>query len=198
MAQKIDDDTLQRYYDGDLSPLEASSVRAEVAASPEARARLDELAKLSEMMQLAGQEFGDGLDGDGMFAGIQAGIAKDRAEPGEGLRVVASEWIEHRKASLVSMFGIAAVAAAALFMVTKQAAPTSEDELARSAPGPREERRIALAANDVQGQQVDDTNVHGSRIENVDFGDSTGTVFEIQDEGVATAVVWIADEEETP
>jgi hypothetical protein len=187
MAQKLDDDTLQRYFDGDLSPLEASSVRNEIAASPEARARLEELRKLSEMMKAAADEFAGGLDGDALFANIQGGIANDRAEGGERLRVVASEWFEHRKATLVSMVGVAAVAAAALLTVTRDR-PAANDELARSAPAPREERRAALAANDV----------HGTRIENVDFGESTGTVFEIEDQGVATAVVWIADEEEMP
>jgi anti-sigma factor RsiW len=186
MAQKIDDDTLQRYYDGDLSPLEASSVRAELAAAPEARARLDQLAKLSELMKLSAEELSRDLDGDALFASIRSGIDRDQTTGGERLRVIASEWVEHRRASLVSAAAIAAVAAAALFVVMKPAQPT-EDELARSVPSPREERRTAIAAN-----------VHGTRIENVDFGDSTGTVFEIQDEGVATAVVWISDEEEMP
>jgi hypothetical protein len=188
MAHKLDDDLLQRYYDGDLSPLEASSVRNAVDASPTARARLAELGRLSEMMKTAGVEFGEDLDSDAMFANIQVGIAKDESKGGEQLRVVASEWFEHRKAALVSMVGATAVAAAALFMVMREPPRTSDDELARSAPAPREERRMVVAANDV----------HGTRIENVDFGDSTGTVFEIQDEGVATAVVWIADEEELP
>ena len=41
--------------------------------------------------------------------------------------------------------------------------------------------------------------VHGTRVENVDFGSNTGTVFEIENGGVAVAVVWITeDDEESP
>jgi hypothetical protein len=40
--------------------------------------------------------------------------------------------------------------------------------------------------------------VHGTRIENVDFGSNTGTVFEIEDHGRAVAVVWISEDEEAP
>ena len=38
--------------------------------------------------------------------------------------------------------------------------------------------------------------VHGSHIEDVDFGANAGTVFEIETKGMTTAVVWITDEEE--
>ncbi len=192
MAKPIDDDTLQRYYDGDLSPLEASSVRAAVLASPAAQKRLDELARLSEMMKVAAEEVGAGLDADALFADIRGGLEKDaRGEGGERLRVITSEWLEHKRGMVAPFLGGLAVAAAALLIVnrTSEPEPSGGEAVAREAPLPKEERRTALASRD---------EVQGSRVEDVDFGDSTGTVFEIESQGVATAVVWISDEEELP
>jgi anti-sigma factor RsiW len=169
MATPIDDDTLQRYHDGDLSPLEARGVAARVAEDPAARKRLEELAWLSAGVRQAAEQLAASVRADALFAAIEAQL--DRAEKptrGERLRVLSSEWIAQKRSALIPMAATFAVAAAALIAVLRPPTPTAET--------------IVLAK--------------GSQVENVDFGTSTGTVFEVDNQGVAAAVVWISDEDE--
>lgn len=171
----LDDDLLQRYHDGDLTPDEELSVRAEVAKSPSAQRRLSELAALHEMMQAPLLEAAQGLDSDALFARIQAGIQQQqRAGFGERLRVLSGEWFEHKRGVLLPAAASLAAAAAALIILLV----------------PRE------AKQPVGGEPL--AQLHGTRIENVDFGQSTGTVFEVDNQGVSAAVVWISDDEEGP
>jgi anti-sigma factor RsiW len=188
MTTQLDDDTLQRYYDGELSPVEERAVRARVESDASAQARLAELEKLSGMLRMAADEMGEGLDSNALFAGIQSGIKKD-VEAGFGgkLEVVREEWSEHRRGAVIGLGFAGAVAAAALLMVLAPGVSPS-DELSRSASKP-EKTRLA----EVMPAQP---RVSGSSVENVDFGENTGTVFEIESEGVKTAVVWIAEEDE--
>lgn len=172
----LDDDTLQRFYDGALSADEERSVRAEVANSARAQARLSELSRLSDLLRGSLAEQARQVDSDALFRSIEAGIARDRPLGlGERLRVVGSEWFEHKRGVVVPAVASLAVAAAALLtFLSPHEVPEREAE---GAPP-----QAAL--------------VHGSSIENVDFGASTGTVFEVDSEGVHAAVVWIADDEE--
>jgi anti-sigma factor RsiW len=181
MATELDDEILQRFYDGDLSPVEERAVRARIEEDPRAQKRLAELERLSALIQVAAEEAGSSLDSDAMFASISQRIDENHDR---GLRVVAGEWVTERKRVLYPL--VAAAAAAAIGVVTLTARDAG-DEAARSRE-PRERLRYA--------EQMDSPQVHGTRVENVDFGSSTGTVFEIDTAGVATAVVWIADEEE--
>ena len=191
MATELDDDTLQRYYDGDLTPLEASAVRNRVERDPDAQKRLAQLEQLSALLSMAGDEMGAQLDSAALFAGIQADLKRDESMGfGERFRVIAGEWTEHKRGVVVTLGGAAAIAAAALLGVFTPATEDA-DSVARNLPRPREERKVRLAEAPAQPASV-----HGSQVENVDFGKNTGTVFEIENEGVKTAVVWIADEEE--
>lgn len=169
MATPIDDDTLQRYHDGDLSPLEARRVATLVAADPAAKKRLEELAWLSARVREVGAELSASVRTDELFAAIEAQLDKaQRPTRGEHLRVLSSEWIAHKRSALIPMAATFAVAAAALIAVLRPPTPPAET--------------VVLAK--------------GSQVENVDFGTSTGTVFEVDNEGVAAAVVWISDEDE--
>jgi anti-sigma factor RsiW len=175
---QLDDDTLQRYYDGELSPVEERAVRARVDADPDARARLAKLARLSELFQMAGEEMGAEVDSEALFAGIQGGL-KQQAELGLGARLslVKDEWLEHRRGMVMTLIGTTAVAAAALLTVLVPHGDATQ---------------VASAPATTLGQPA----VHGSKVENVDFGSNTGTVFEIESKGVTTAVVWIADDDD--
>ncbi len=194
MATELDDDTLQRYYDGDLSPLEERTVRARIEADPGAQRRLARLERLSDMLGIAAAEMGSGLDSAAMFAGIEADLKRGQElGVGERFRVIVGEWSEHRRGVVLSLGAAAAIAAAAVLMVVSRG-PADESQ-ARSMPRPREERKERLAEASPTAPATIEA-VHGSQIENVDFGKSTGTVFEIENAGVKTAVVWITDEEE--
>jgi hypothetical protein len=172
----LDDDLLQRYYDGDLSLSEERDVRTQLAESPSARRRLDELARLSELMRAPMLEVARGLDSDALFARIERDIQTQKALGfGERLRLLGSEWFEHKRGVLVPAAASLAAAAAVLTIVLVPREGQRSDEPA-----------AVLSA------------IHGTRVENVDFGQSTGTVFEVDNEGVTAAVVWISDDEEEP
>lgn len=174
----LDDDTLQRYFDGELAPVEERSVRGEVEQSPAAQARLRQLAELSELVRLAVAQSTQGLDADSLFAGIQTDVRKQaQLGFGERFKLITGEWAEHKKGMLIPTVASLAVAAAALVVLL--------------VPHGTSERLATLPSPSAPAQAV-----HGSRVENVDFGKSTGTVFEVDNEGVSAAVVWIADDEE--
>jgi hypothetical protein len=119
-----------------------------------------------------------GLDSDALFARIEAGVRQQKALGfGERLRLVGGEWYEHKRSVLLPAAASLAAAAAALVILLV----------------PREARQPVGGEPGATTAQV-----HGTRVENVDFGQSTGTVFEVDNEGVSAAVVWISDEEETP
>jgi anti-sigma factor RsiW len=184
MPMQLDDETLQRYHDGDLSPVEERAVRARVEQDPDAQRRLKELEQLGSLIRLAAEEMGRKVDSDALFASIEAGIQKE-AELGAGarLRLIVGEWSARRKHVLLPL--AAAAAAAAVAVIKLPARHAGDSETARSV----QQREVVRVADSTQA-------VHGSHIEDVDFGSNTGTVFEIENEGVMTAVVWIADEEE--
>jgi anti-sigma factor RsiW len=178
----LDDDTLQRYFDGELSPVEERTVRGQVEGDAAAQARLRELAKLSELVRIAVAQSTAGLDADALFAGIQSDVRKqEQLGFGERFKLHSSEWVQHKKGVLIPTIASLAVAAAALVVLL---VPHETSEKLATVPVP--------ASQTAPGVQT----VHGSRVENVDFGKSTGTVFEVDNEGVSAAVVWIADDEE--
>ncbi len=192
MATELDDDTLQRFYDGDLTPLEESTVRTMIGQDPAAQKRLAKLERLSEMFTLAAKDMGAGLDAGALFAGIQADIKRDETLGfGARMQVIAGEWVEHKRGAMIALGGATAIAAAALLMVLAPG-QNAGDSTARNMPPPREEKKMRVA----EAEPAKLPARQGSQVENVDFGQNTGTVFEIENEGVTTAVVWIADEEE--
>jgi len=200
MATPIDDDTLQRFYDGDLTPLEEHGVQARIEADPAAQQRLAELGQLTELMREAADELGQSVHSSKLFAAIETQLAQE-SQVGFGARfkVISSEWLEHRRASLVPLVAATAVAAATLVAVVRPGAPaqlpriTAQNGAPSAAPGLVDEAPTAPPAAPPVARAV-----HGSQVEDVDFGSSTGTVFEIDNEGVAVAVVWITDDEELP
>lgn len=187
MSIELDDETLQRFYDGDLSPVEERVVRTRIDQDPGAQKRLRELERLSALFQIAAEDAGSGLDSAAMFANIEKQIdAEAKQGTGTRLRVVAGEWVSERKRVLLPLVAVAAAAAFGVIALTPRDAG---DDAAARALRDRERTRYA---QETPSQPA----LHGTRVENVDFGGSTGTVFEIDSAGVATAVVWIADEEE--
>lgn len=186
MASDLDNDTLQRYFDGELSPVEERTVRARVEADPEAQAELAQMARLGELMQTAAEEMGGELDSDALFARVEAGIQKQEAAGfGERFQVITSEWVEHKKGVVVPILGATAVAAAALLTVSAPGGTGRDPELASQG---------TPVAGTEPGAPTPPPEVHGSEVEDVDFGANTGTVFTVDSQGIATAVVWIADD----
>jgi anti-sigma factor RsiW len=185
----IDDDTLQRFYDGDLSPLEEHGVQARIERDPEAQRRLIELGRLTDVLRAGADELATHVNSGALFASIEQRLnAPDDTGAGTRTRLVASEWFEHRRTALLPVLAATGMAAIALLAVLKPGTPTLVE------PGSTNVTRPVPVASDTQ-VVTPIAEVHGTRVEDVDFGSSTGTVFEIDNQGVATAVVWITDED---
>jgi hypothetical protein len=187
MTMQLDDDTLQRYYDGDLSPVDERAVRTRVEGDADAQKRLAQLAQLSDLFRMASEDAAAGLDSEALFASITADVEKQQQlGTFERLRLVSSEWLQHKRTVIVPLVATTAVAAAALLTVL----------VPQRHKGARDEDLAEAPSEAAAGSPQAATSPHGSRVEGVDFGANTGTVFEIDNEGVSTAVVWITDEEE--
>jgi anti-sigma factor RsiW len=188
MTTPLDDDLLQRFYDGDLTPLEEHGVQAQIEADPRAQRRLAELGRMTEVLREGTAELGSKLDSNALFASIERELKQPSGVPVRTrARVLTSEWLSHRRGTVVYLAGTAAIAAATLLAVLRPSTQVTDDNgMLVLAPG--EEREPVVPAQEAMA-------LHGSSVEDVDFGANTGTVFELDNEGVAVAVVWINDEE---
>ena len=199
---------LQQYFDGELSIEETSEIRAMLEAEEHeeheehegsdgldaVRAELATLGRLHDLVNLAAEASAADLDGDGMFSEISEGIAQDG-----GLRVIRGggedagprpKGVETWKVA----FPLAAVAIAAAVLFALIGPGTQNDDSV--ADNVADGSEILVDIDDEHSEALVMVEApHGSEVEEVDFGDNTGTVFAVEGEaGEPIAVVWITDE----
>ncbi len=168
-------DTLQTLYDGELTDGEAAELRASVG--DEDRAVLMGLARLSEVVRAGAGAAEEDIAGesDALFGRIHAEI---KATPQPRLSVIQGE--RRARGGAVAFVGLAIAAAVALAFFLRPVdtrIATPEDPEAPAAPAPAEH---VLEAP------------QGTEVVQVDFGQHTGTYFEVPgDRGQPLAVVWI-------
>lgn len=205
MSAGLDDEKLQRFFDGDLPAEEAAQLRAELDASDADRARLERLERTRQGFA-EGFDAGAPPDADALFAAILAGSKQIEEEPtgaarldplrrvdlpGKHLRVVEGGARPGRPEGWkIAAPVILAIAAAFfvgfLFRGDGSPAPTA----ARPAPGVLLEEPPDLTVIEPP---------MGTEVEDVDFGSNAGTVFEVEgNAGEPIAVVWIVEEPGTP
>jgi len=194
------ENTLQQYFDGELPQEEADALRAELEDDAELRAKLEGLEQLRVLLREAlAPEGVSSLDGDALFASINSKLEDEdgesqAAESGpasveparplrEPLRAIAGGKTEAPVPDAGSTVwigivgGLLAAAAAVWFLVVRPGDPVPDPETP-SAP-------IA--------EHLDPE--RGSEIETIDFGYSTGAIFQVEGQGGASyAVIWISDE----
>jgi len=185
--ERIQDDVLQRYLDGDLPADEMRRVEGVLATSPEDVAELERYRRLGELLRAASVEMerapealGERALPDAMFARIEAGIAAEATAAAGGrppLRAVPSGG----RRRVVAGVTLALAAAAAVWLVARSG-------LAPGGP-------VAVVGEDAGGgPTVVATAPRGSEVLDIDFGKSTGTVFNVEgSRGEPLAVVWIDD-----
>jgi len=182
----LEDERLQQFFDGELPPEEESKVRQVIEASAEERARLEALERLRSLLRIAAEDAASDLDSDGLYGRIRHGIDHPGGKAIEGgLRVVggAPGPVEGWKVWIPTAAGLA-VAAAVLLAVLR---PWEGAPVVRS---PQGDERVEVEATTTTVIEPP----LGSEIEEVDFGENTGTVFAVQGEaGEPIAVVWIDD-----
>lgn len=122
-TQHVQDDLLQRYFDGEVEDRQASEVRTHVEACDHCTTRMASLSKLHGMLSAAADEFGDSVHSDALFARIEQGL---RAAPapglGERLRLWWDDLLEPLHPRGVLVPAVAAVGiGVALLLVTRPA-----------------------------------------------------------------------------
>jgi len=173
-SSKTEQERLQMFFDGELSPEEEAAVREGLRSSPEQAAQLAEWERVRGAVRGASGRWAEELDSDALFARIEAELQAPRqstppweepiVEEKPPLRVVPGG--RERRVWGGMATGLAA-AAAILLAVLAWPAEQAPPEIAR-----------------------------GSEVVAVDFGDYAGTVFEIEGgAGQSLSVVWISDEE---
>lgn len=174
---RIDNDTMQRYLDGDLDPAEAGRVRAAIAASPELGAELERMSRLGDVVRASVPELearmGDAKAADDLFARIE----RQLAAPAPAKVVPLGS--RRRRFLAAGTAGLLAAAAAVFLLVLNR--PTSDD--------------IGRVGAEMHGPGVPPVlGPRGTEILDVDFGKSTGTHFSVEGtHGEQIAVVWISD-----
>ena len=191
-TEYLEDDQLQRYFDGELTDGEAETIRAVVTESELEEARLKQLEKLHGFVDMALDDYSAELapgDADTLFARIEQGVEASASEPRDdgGFRVILgggqSEAPSARKTWAPAAVAVAIAAAVGLaFLLRPPADPIAED----ATQAPIEEVATVVHVEPPAGSQVLE----------VDFGANTGTVFEVEGAaGQPLAVVWIQEEE---
>jgi len=193
--EKIQDDVLQRYLDGDLPADEMRRVEALLATSPEDVAELERYRRLGELLRVASvdmqerpESMGERAAPDALFARIEAEIGGDAeaAAPPPAtrppLRAIEGGRGRRRVATGVVL---AMAAAAAVWLVARSG----------MAPGTPGEGPIAHEGETGSPTEPVVAALHrGSEVLDVDFAKSTGTIFNVEGSmGQPLAVVWIDD-----
>ena len=209
--EPLEDDRLQRYFDGDLDEAEAADVRRALDASENDRARLAALEHLHGLLtDETLQPSLEGGEASALFDRIEASLGSsveesDETAPRPALRVVdgggdsgAATAVEGAplesgrpyrpeawRIAVPAAVALAAAAALALFLTRDSTGTPTNDFVAQQSVRPHVEDPSLTVVEPP----------HGSEVVEVDFGDNAGTVFEVEGSaGEPIAVVWIADD----
>lgn len=177
---KLTEDLLERYHDGELSPREAEQVEQLLAESPEFQESLKKMSRIGDLLRLMNEEFVADASFEGFGERIEAGIRRaDKPSLLERVRVWSEEFLQHRRTVWVPAVAAAGVAAAILIALPFVGSPPGK--------APPQKPVIEVYRHPQQPSP-------GSTIRSVDFGGSQGAKYEVRDEDHGTVgVVWIVE-----
>jgi anti-sigma factor RsiW len=117
----VQDDLLQRYFDGEVGDRQASEVRAHVDGCQECTARVASLSRLHSMFVAAREELAASVHSEALFARIRDGVhAAPEPKFGERLRLWWDDLLEPlRPRGMWAPAVVALGVAVALFVVTR-------------------------------------------------------------------------------
>jgi hypothetical protein len=182
--EHLNDELLQRHFDGELEPGEQTGVRQALSECESCNARLESLDKLSRLIRMATRDAEEAA-GDADFNGMFARIERATHEPAQASdRVLRPKGTAHSKwfrPAVMSGVAALAVAAAVFLMVSRPDSNPTDETYGDDGDG-------TLAALETSH----------SEITHVDFGPNAGAVFDIAyDDGSSTPVVWIDDDDDS-
>jgi anti-sigma factor RsiW len=192
---RVSDQDLMALADGELDAADAAELRAAIAADATARAKLEALDQIAELVSESGRlEIEESLAGADRFAGmwerIEARIAEPElppekaAEPAPepaGLLAAVAGWLDRRR-GYIATGAICAAAAAALVWFARP--PERAVEYVEVGSSTTAARPAALRSQPPE-------------VESLEVYDGSGIVLTIpgESEGESTAVIWLTPPE---
>jgi anti-sigma factor RsiW len=183
---RLPDPDLMQLADGELDGDDARRAAAEVAAQPEAQARLDAVHELGELvrghLELAADDADDRLAGlwravEDRLDGEPAPARRDPGPARPGVWARLAGWLDgHRGSVLTGLVSAGAVAAIMLWL-----RPAHDRVITRTVSIPAPPTHVVPASLGRQSPQV----------ESLDTPGGTGTVFTFEDDDGGTAVILV-------
>ena len=189
-APHVEEELLQRYFDGDLKGSPAASVSQHIATCEDCQKRHLALGELHKLIMMSAEHAALDVDFERAFANIERGT-RERPAPSliERLSVWWRDLIEQRPEQVWAPAFGAAMAAVLLLYVLRDGASDASQEVAAATPKPPAPTLPA------EGLPAGALALANTEVVQVDFGSNAGTVYEIAlAEGVSTPVVWINDD----
>lgn len=205
MQNKLSNELLQRYLDGEVTAAERAEVTACLAEDAEARARLDAGKEIGGLVRAYSAKALESAPLDGLLASIQTAIAREDAgvvdigaakKQGENgraqLSARAARPVKARSGRMIAsviLGGLAAAAAAGLFYV-KSISRTRKTAAPIAGMAPDAAVAVGPAA------AVDAVTSNQASIESLDVMGSASTIFTIPDDdsGDTTTVIWLSED----
>ena len=123
-SEHIEDDLLQRYFDGELAaePHAEAEIRGHLSGCSECEQRHQALGRLHSMFQIAAEEMADSASFAGLYERIEQGIEEDRQAGGQnspvgGFRRFIADLLGKRSQVWMPVTGAAVAAAAVLLTI---------------------------------------------------------------------------------
>lgn len=191
-VEHIEDDTLQRLFDGEATEGELAEFAERLDTKLE-QARLERLGRVGDLVRMHADDAEATLDAEtsnALFDQILGGVQEAEKETPR-LRVIQGQ--KRQRAGVAAALAVAIAAAVALAFYLRP--PATEEPTVAETDHPFDTSQEVLV-HDTHHVEVHAPG--GSEVEDIDFGGNTGTIFQVPGEhGQPLAVVWI-DDAETP
>jgi len=194
--EHLEDELLQRHFDGDLRPGRAAEVKQHLESCTACSERRRALVALHGMVEMAAEQSARDVDFDALYARIEHGIREQRtASLTERLAVRWRDLAEQRPGQLWVPAGAALAAAVVLLMVFRGEPAPQQTAQHEQAPAQHDEAAGDDELAAAPAPQAAASSEGSSEVVQIDFGSNAGTVFEIAlADGKSTPVVWINDD----
>ncbi len=194
-----------RYFDGEIGPIEAMDIKAQLEDSREARAELASLALIRDVVRTDVNDRAASAGADRIADLVMHRITDAEAHEGSkarnnelarGPRLVASEGLRKGQASWAIAAAGALAVAAVLVLLAWRAIDYANQRTSRSSRAM--EASDASVAEQLVATQIGLAADHeaepGVSIDSVDFGAREGSIFYVPSEMGMTTVVWLNDD----
>jgi anti-sigma factor RsiW len=193
-----EEEILQQFFDGELSDGSQTEVRQHLQTCEQCAERFRSLQRLHDLINLAAKDAGSEVDSDALFGRITRGVAGQPSASGTSSKVVSmQDWRDRVKTTGAHVWlPMAAAAALIIAVIHSMAMPDrTDEETVRTLPRRVPPMVLVNKTEKIRKGETPEAAAPNSEVSQVDFGENTGTVFEIAlADGVSTPVVWINDE----